>query len=60
MKIIDDNISISELSEMSRRMFGGLVKAVVDINKNLIAVDAAMHSDLEKILLDNGSKQDDV
>lgn len=60
MKIIDDNISISELSEMSRRMFGGLVKAVVDINKNLIAVDAAMHSDLENILIDNGSKQDDV
>jgi len=38
-------------------MFGNMVKAVVDVEKELIAVDAELHSDLEALLLDNGSKQ---
>lgn len=38
-------------------MFGNMVKAVIDIDRELIAVDAELHSDLEALLLDNGSKQ---
>jgi hypothetical protein len=30
---------------------------VVDVDKELIAVDAELHSDLEALLLENGSKQ---
>lgn len=60
MKLISDSISINELKEMSKRIFGGLVKAVVDIKKNIMVVDADMHADEEKILLEQGSKQDDV
>ncbi|QQG44842.1 MAG: hypothetical protein HYW86_01655 [Candidatus Roizmanbacteria bacterium] len=45
---------------MSSRMFGGLVKAVVDIEKGIMVVDAAMHADEEKYLIDQGSKQDDL
>jgi len=41
-------------------MFGGLVKAVVDIKKEEMVVDADMHADEEKYLLDKGSKQDDL
>lgn len=33
------------------------VKAVVDIEKELIAYDAGMHADLENYLLENGSQQ---
>lgn len=41
-------------------MFGGLVKAVVDIKREKMVVDGAMHADEEKMLLDDGSKQDDL
>lgn len=60
MKLVEKNIAMDELIEMSHRMFGGLVKAVVDIEKEIMVVDAAMHADEEKMLLDHGSKQDDL
>lgn len=60
MKLVDDAISIDKLKTMSLRMFGGLIKAVVDIKKEIMVVDAAMHADEEKYLLDRGSKQDDL
>ena len=41
-------------------MFGGLVKAVVDINQRVMVVDADMHSDEEELLLEGGSKQEDI
>ena len=56
MKIIKGKITLNELKQMSA-MFGNMVKAVIDIDRELIAVDAELHSDLEALLLDNGSKQ---
>ena len=40
-------------------MGGEMVKGVVDIEKNLLAIDAEMHADLEQFLLKNGSEQFD-
>lgn len=60
MKIIEDKITLSELKEMSGKMFGNLVKAVVDIKKGIMAMDAPMHSDEEAELIKNGSKQEDL
>jgi predicted double-glycine peptidase len=57
MKIITDKITIDELNQMSAAMFGNMVKAVVDVECGLIAVDAELHSDLEALLLENGSNQ---
>ena len=34
-----------------------MVKAVVDVERELVALDAELHSDLEALLLENGSKQ---
>lgn len=42
---------------MAGELFGDMVKAVVDIDRELIAVDAELHSDLEALLLQDGSKQ---
>ena len=41
-------------------MFGDMVKAVVDVDRRLIAIDAELHSDLEALLLDNGSSQNSL
>lgn len=55
-----DSISVSELSEMAEKMYGSIVKAVVDLEKNLMVVDAEMHADEEQYLLEHGSKQDNL
>ncbi len=41
---------------MAAAMFGNVVKAVVDVEKALLAVDGELHSDLEALLLEDGSK----
>jgi len=60
MKFVDTTISKEELTKMSQSFAGGLVKAVVDIKKEVMIVDAPMHADEEKELLDLGSNQDDL
>ena len=57
MKIITERLSLDELNKMAVQMFKDMVKAVVDVDRELIAVDAELHSDLEALLLQDGSKQ---
>lgn len=57
MKIIKDKIQIKELKEMADNGFGNFVKAVVDIENEIMAVDAELHSDEEALLLEGGSFQ---
>jgi len=57
MEIITQTLKIDRLREMAAGTFGSLVKAVVDVDRELLAVDAELHSDLEALLLENGSKQ---
>jgi hypothetical protein len=60
MKIIADSITREDLQQMAASLFGNMVKAVVDIEQELLAVDAELHADLEALLLENGSKQKNV
>lgn len=60
MKLVNKPIIIDELKKMSQKMFGGLIKAVIDIKKEIMVIDASMHADEEKYLLEIGSKQDDL
>ena len=57
MKIITESLTLDEIKAMAEATFGNLVKAVVDVDREIIAVDAELHSDLEALLLENGSKQ---
>ena len=59
MRLVSESekISLEELKEMSKNMFGDLVKAVVDSERGIMVVDAAMHSDQEIFLLESGSLQ---
>ena len=59
MKIVS-SILLSELKEMADKGFGSLVKAVADIEKVIMCVDAELHSDEEALLLENGSRQRDL
>lgn len=59
MLIVRDKISLEELKKMSDKMFGRLVKTVVDIEKKIMVVDAELHADEETLLLEQeDSKQE--
>lgn len=60
MQIVDKQITIDELKPMSEKMFGELVKAVVDIEKEIMVIDGSMHADEEMLLLENGSQQENL
>lgn len=60
MKILDTPVTIDELKRIAADTFGDMVKAVVDARRGLVAIDAELHSDLEALLLENGSRQNDL
>ena len=59
MKLVtcNEKISLDELKAMSEKMFHRIVKAVVDIDKAIMVVDAQMHADQEALLLEQDSEQ---
>ena len=57
MKIIADSISLDNLRGLAAGLFGDMVKGVVDVDRELLALDAELHADLEALLLENGSDQ---
>lgn len=61
MRILTESTTMKELFDGSGVVFGGeMVKGVVDIKRELVAVDAELHADLERLLLENGSKQENL
>ncbi|MDZ7586579.1 MAG: DUF5674 family protein [Patescibacteria group bacterium] len=60
MQIITLPILIQLIEKMAKDRFGQMVKAVVDVKQQIMAVDAELHADEETILLENGSEQADL
>lgn len=60
MKIVRETMTRDELKKIAKNSFGNLIKAVVDIEKGIMAVDGELHSDEEALLIENGSKQQDL
>lgn len=60
MRLVKTKISLNQLQKIAKQRFGDLVKAVVDLKKEIIAIDAEMHADEEALLLQNGSNQEDL
>jgi hypothetical protein len=60
MQIVRKILTLDELKQMAADTFGNMVKAVIDVDRELIAVDAELHSDLEALLLEDGSKQKNI
>ena len=59
-KIVEQSITIAELKELAKEQFGDMVKAVVDVARGIMVVGASMHADEEQILLETGSKQENL
>jgi uncharacterized protein YuzE len=58
--IVSEPIPLSVLLEMAKENYGNIVKAVVDIEKGMMALNADLHSDEESALLAQGSRQEDL
>lgn len=58
MIILTHPVSIQELTQLESIMFfEDWIKCVADIDQGLLAVNAAMHAELEELLLERGSSQ---
>lgn len=60
IKIIRDTISIKELEQIAENQFGDLIKAVVDVKKEIMAVGCELHADGEVLLSESGSRRRDT
>ena len=60
MQILKEIITKDYLNEIKDNYFGDMVKAVVDIDKELLGIDAELHADIEELFIENGSKQENL
>jgi hypothetical protein len=62
MRTVSDKerTSVDELRRLAAGRFGDMIKAVVDLERRLMVVDADLHADQESNLLANGSRQEDL
>jgi uncharacterized protein DUF5674 len=58
--LVSEPISIQQLREAGEELFGDMVKAVVDVEKEVMAVGAELHADEEAFLLERNSRQEDL
>lgn len=58
--LITKPIGKKELKDIAAKRFGDMAKAVVDLEKQIMAVGGGMHADEESLLLEKGSKQENL
>ena len=60
MQILHEPISREDLRRLAGNTFGDMIKCVADVRNGILAIDADLHADLERLLLENGSAQEDL
>lgn len=60
IRILKAPIARTELQRIADESFGDFVKAVVDIQRNVMAIGAELHADEEFALLEDGCSQKDL
>ncbi len=60
IRIITKPISRDELREIAQEFYGEMLKGVVDVKKEIIAVGGEYHMDSNLLLIENGSNQPDI
>ena len=60
MQILQKSITRAELAALAENTFGDVIKCVADVKRGLLALDAELHADLERLLLENGSAGEDL
>ena len=53
-------VSLEQVRQLARERFGDMVKAVVDLRRGIMLLDADLHADQEAELIADGSAQEDL
>ena len=60
IKVFNSKVSRGELVTLAKEGYVDMVKGVVDMRRRVLALGGELHADGEQILLDQGSKQEDL
>ena len=60
IKVIENEISLQEVIELAQEFYGTMIKGVVDIENEILALGGEYHMDANNVLIENGSKQPNV
>jgi len=60
IRIIQSALNRDELNTIAQERFGDMVKAVVDMDRKIVAIGGEMHADEEQVLMEGGSQQQDL
>ena len=60
IQVLTQRIATSELQRIVEAWFGDMAKYVVDIRLGHIAIGGDLHADAEQILIEAGSRQEDL
>jgi len=58
--LVSEPISTQQLREAGEELYGDMVKAVVDVEKEVMAVGAELHADEEAFLMERNSLQENL
>ena len=58
--ILKEPIARSELQKMAETSFGDMIKVVVDVRREIVAIGGELHADEEAALIEDGSRQEDL
>ena len=60
-RIVTDNINLAELKTLAHEYYGDTIKAVVDVQQEILGVGGEFHSEIEKILIEqHGARRQDT
>ena len=60
IRIIKEKITKEQLKKFAQEGYGSVSKVVVDIEKEIMALGGELHSDAKDLLLEQGSKQENL
>lgn len=60
IKIINEKITEDELKEIAKEFYIDMAKGVVDVERGILAIGGEYHIDANKVLIENGSKQQNI
>jgi uncharacterized protein DUF5674 len=58
--LVSEPISTQQLRDVGEELYGDMVKAVIDIEKRVMAVGAELHADEEAFLIERNSRQENL
>lgn len=60
IRLLETTVAAGDLKRLVENGFGDMVKYVVDLRREVIALGGELHADAEAMLLENGSSQEDL